>query len=92
MIYMICYDITDAKRLRKVSNVLINYGIRIQKSFFQCEISKDSVKILTKELLNVIDTAKDRLSIYPLCGFCLRNNVISDGAGEIIKIETFEIL
>ena len=92
MIYMICYDIADAKRLRKVSKVLMNYGIRIQKSFFQCEISKDSVKKIIKELLNVIDTSKDRLSVYPLCDSCLRNNVIADGAGEVIKVETFEIL
>lgn len=89
---MVCYDITDAKRLRKVSKVLMNYGIRIQKSFFQCEISKDSIKKIIKELLNVIDTSKDRLSVYPLCDSCLRNNVIADGTGEVIKIETFEIL
>ena len=92
MIYMVCYDITDAKRLRKVSKVLTNYGIRIQKSFFQCEISKDAVKRLTKELLKAIDEKKDRLSVYPLCDACLKHNVFMDGNGEIVKISTFEIL
>lgn len=89
---MICYDIADPGRLRKVSKILTNYGIRIQKSFFQCEISKNYLRTLTEDLLNVIDTKKDKLSVYPLCNYCLGNNVISDGTGDIIKIETFKIL
>ncbi len=89
---MICYDITDDGRLRKVANILMNYGIRIQKSFFQCEISKGYLKTLTEDLLSVIDTKKDKLYVYPLCNPCLKNHVMSDGTGDIIKIETFEIL
>lgn len=92
MIYMVCYDISDAKRLKKVAKVLTNYGIRLQKSFFQCDISAEIAKKLIKDLLKAIDEKKDRLSVYPLCDACLKHNVLSDGAGEIIKVEAFEIL
>ncbi len=91
MIYMICYDITNAKRLGKTAKILKNYGIRIQKSFFQCEISKDMLDKLSKDILSVIDVSKDKLYIYPLCNSCLKN-VKFDGTGEMAKIETFEIL
>ena len=90
MIYMICYDIADAKRLGKASKVLENYGVRIQKSFFQCEITKGMAKKLTEDLLHVINKSEDKLSVYPLCDNCLKNAAI-DGNGEIIKIDTFEI-
>ncbi len=91
MIYMICYDITDSKRLRKTAKVLENYGIRIQKSFFQCEISKGMLDILIKNILDSVDVSKDKLYIYPLCNGCLKN-VKFDGTGDMAKIETFEIL
>jgi len=73
MIYMICYDITNHKRLRKTAKVLENYGIRIQKSFFQCEISKDMLNRLIKAILAVIDVSEDKLYVYPLCNGCLKN-------------------
>lgn len=91
MIYMICYDITDSKRLRKTAKVLENYGIRIQKSFFQCEISKGMLDRLIKNILDSVDISKDKLYIYPLCNGCLKN-VKFDGTGDMAKIETFEIL
>lgn len=55
MIYMICYDIADPKRLKKVSHTLEDYGIRTQYSFFQCEISNEKAKELIKILLSIVD-------------------------------------
>jgi len=88
---MICYDITNAKRLGKTAKILKNYGIRIQKSFFQCETSKDMLNKLLKDLLATIDVSKDKLYVYPLCNICLKN-VKFDGTGDMAKIETFEII
>ncbi|MHB1645878.1 MAG: CRISPR-associated endonuclease Cas2 [bacterium] len=73
MIYMICYDITNPKRLRKTAKVLQNYGIRIQKSFFQCEIFRDMLNKLLKDILAVVDVSMDKLYVYPLCNGCLKN-------------------
>ncbi len=90
MIYMICYDISHPKRLRKAAKVLGNYGLRVQKSFFQCEISKEGMHKLRGELLEVIDTKKDYLYIYPLCESCAQK-AQSDGKGQLIRLESFEI-
>lgn len=91
MIYMFCYDIADSKRLRKVSKKLVNFGIRVQYSFFQCEMKKDRMETLKQQLLAEIDTDEDFLFIYPLCDGCSKS-VFTDGTGEVIKIEPFEIL
>jgi CRISPR-associated protein Cas2 len=87
---MICYDISNPKRLQKTAKILENYGLRVQKSFFQCEISAAGLQKLSAELLDVIDTEKDYFYIYPLCDGCTRK-AESDGQGQLIRLESFEI-
>ena len=91
MIYMFCYDISDPKRLRKSAKILENYGIRVQLSFFQCEMKKQMMEELKEDLLSVINTKEDFLFVYPLCDDC-SNSVYTDGTGDVIRISTFEIL
>ena len=91
MIYMFCYDIADPKRLSRVSKKLQNFGIRIQYSFFQCEMDKERMEKLKVQLVQEIDIDEDFLFIYPLCDDCSKS-VFTDGTGEVIKIEPFEIL
>ena len=91
MIYMFCYDITDPKRLRKTAKLLENYGMRIQKSFFQCDLSNEKARELKSRLLRIINRKKDSLFVYPLCDKCA-GNYEYDGNGEILKITEFEIL
>ncbi len=90
MIYMICYDISHPKRLRKTAKVLENYGLRVQKSFFQCEISSKGMQLLKQSILEIIDTDKDYFYIYPLCDSCTRK-AKTDGKGEIITLKAYEI-
>ncbi|HID39915.1 MAG TPA: CRISPR-associated endonuclease Cas2 [Calditrichaeota bacterium] len=90
MIYMICYDISHPKRLRKTAKILEGYGLRVQKSFFQCEISSEGLRQLRSDLLKVIDVEKDYFYIYPLCESCTRK-AQTDGNGQLIVIRSFEI-
>lgn len=91
MIYMICYDITDSKRRQKVAKTLMNYGIRAQKSFFQCEISQNMLENIKTEILSTINIHEDYFYIYPLCSLCTKK-AKEDGTGTIIKIKSFEII
>ncbi len=91
MIYFVAYDITDKKRLPKVSKILSNYGIRIQFSFFECELKKSQMEQLKKDLLAIIDKKKDSLNIYPLCTDCVKQ-VQSIGTGALFIPQSFEIL
>ena len=36
--YLIAYDISDPRRLRRVAKLLNRFGVRIQKSVFACDI------------------------------------------------------
>ena len=88
---MFCYDISNPKKLRKVAKILENYGMRIQKSFFQCDMDKDNMDELKNKLLKVINKRKDSLFIYPLCEDC-SSKAIKDGHGDIIKLSSYEII
>ncbi len=91
MIYMMCYDIANQKRRGKTAKVLENFGIRVQKSFFQCDIPKEKMDILLNKVLAIIDLDKDYFFIYPLCEKCIEKPLI-DGSGQLLTIKTFEIL
>jgi CRISPR-associated protein Cas2 len=88
---MICYDITDPKRLRKTAQILENSGLRVQKSFFQCDIDEKKKDLLVKQVVKVLNLKKDYFYIYPLCEDCSQK-AIQEGAGNLIRLEAFEIL
>ena len=37
--YLVCYDITDPKRLRRVFKTCKNYGNHLQYSVFECDLN-----------------------------------------------------
>lgn len=91
MIYMICYDITDPKRLRKTAQILEKSGLRVQKSFFQCDIDEKKKDLLVKQVVKVLNLKKDYFYVYPLCEDCSQK-AIQEGTGNLIRLEAFEIL
>ena len=91
MIYMICYDITDPKRLRKTAQILENSGLRVQKSFFQCDIDEKKKDLLVKQVVKVLNLKKDYFYVYPLCEDCSQK-AIQEGTGNLIRLEAFDIL
>lgn len=91
MIYMVCYDICNPKRLQKTAKVIENYGLRIQYSFFQCEMPREIMHRMKKEVLNIIDVKADYFFIYPLCEACSRK-AVTDGKGNIMVLKSFEII
>ena len=91
MIYFVTYDISNPKRLSKVSKMLENFGFRVQYSFFECEMEKSKMTEIKAALLDVINLKEDSLKIYPLCSDCLKN-VSSVGNGSVFIPQTFMIL
>lgn len=98
MVYIVCYDIgfktkddaSAAKRLRDVSKILCNYGLRRQKSVFECIIDRPRLGALKKDLEEVLDKKLDSVRIYPMCDKCLKKAIVQ-GTGEIVEIKEYEI-
>ena len=67
--YVICYDITDAARWRKVHKRLHGYGRRLQYSIFRCRLTKLEMEKLRWELEKDL-TTEDKLLILNICDKC----------------------
>ena len=91
MIYMICYDIADPKRLVKISKLLLKYGIRVQKSFFQADIERNRLDELVEQAVKILKKRRDSFFIYPLCASCTGKGIV-EGEGKLLSIESYMIL
>lgn len=73
MLRIIAYDITSPRRLRKVALICLDYGIRIEKSVFECDLRTDQFDELWEKLKETVNRDVDSLVCYPLCAACERN-------------------
>jgi CRISPR-associated protein Cas2 len=61
--YIVSYDISDAKRLRRVHRTMRGYGEPLQYSVFRCDLSP-SERILLKEALTpLINNREDQVML-----------------------------
>ena len=79
------------RRLRKAAKICQNFGIRVQKTVFECVV--DSVKLLKlkSKLAVVIDTEKDAFAAITL-GNAGRRKVLHVGAKPAFDVEDVLII
>jgi CRISPR-associated protein Cas2 len=70
MHFVVAYDIVKDRRREKVMNTLKNFGLRVQYSVFECELTMGKLNELRQRLQTLIDPRRDRVHIYPLCDAC----------------------
>lgn len=63
--YVIAYDIFSTIRLQKVAKLMESYGIRVQNSIFECDISESDIKDLRQKLKEILSD-EDLVYIYQL--------------------------
>ena len=81
MLHLVAYDVRDARRLRQVSKICLNYGIRVEYSVFECDLTEDLFKKLWHDLYVAIDPDEDAILAYKICGSCAQR-IQSLGAVE----------
>ncbi len=71
MLILVTYDVSTItpdgrKRLNRVAKACKDYGIRAQKSIFECEIDPAQWVVLKSKLLGIINESEDSLRFYYL--------------------------
>jgi len=66
--FLVCYDIADSKRLRRVAKVCESYGSRIQFSVFESALSSTMLASLRAELDSIINHDTDQILFVDLGG------------------------
>lgn len=84
------YDIHDPKRLQKVAKVMKDYGERVLKSVFECNITDDQFGRMRNRVDAILDHAEDSVRYYFVCEKCVGNVEHSGlGSGFVEEEETF---
>ena len=76
MFYLICYDVVKDKRRNKVAKLLEGYGLRVQKSVFECVLTEKQHTMLTHKLNKYLDMDEDQLRFYPMSSHTRRKVII----------------
>jgi len=64
--YLVCYDICEDKRLRKVFQTMRNYGDHLQYSVFECQLTPMDLARCRAELSQIIDHREDQVLFVDL--------------------------
>ncbi len=64
MLNIVAYDIADPKRLSHVAKVCEDFGVRVQYSIFECNLTEDEFDTFWLRLLDEIDEKEDRVVAY----------------------------
>lgn len=64
--HLLCYDITQPKRLQKVHRFMKKQGLVAQESVFFVYAKENHMQALLAELARMIDTKQDDIRTYPI--------------------------
>lgn len=66
MLRVVVYDITDPRRLARVAKVCEDFGVRVQKSVFECWLEHERLERLLARLEPEMDLDTDQIIVYTL--------------------------
>jgi CRISPR-associated protein Cas2 len=96
MLILVTYDVSTVekagqRRLRRVAQVCEDYGVRVQKSVFECQVGQKEWVRLRDRLLREIKVEEDSLRFYSLDEKAVQR-IEHHGAGKPIDLSAPLIL
>ncbi|AXY00912.1 CRISPR-associated endonuclease Cas2 [Vibrio alfacsensis] len=90
-IFLVCYDISDNKTRRYVEKALLNHGVRVQYSVFECMLTLQQLHRLRYSLRQKIDPITDAVHYFHLCKHCKAKR-FAQGSGQIHTYKSYELV
>lgn len=91
MMILVSYDVSTktasgVRRLRKIAEACLDYGLRVQNSVFECNVDPAQWETLKDRLLSMYSAEEDSLRFYFL-GSNWKRRVEHHGKGTVGDIE-----
>lgn len=67
---VISYDISDDRIRYRVGEILLDYGVRVQRSVYECRLTMDRFEEVRQKIEGFIQWETDSIRYYFLCGAC----------------------
>jgi len=64
--YLVAYDVTDPRRLKRVYKKMCGYGDWLQYSVFRCDLSDVELTLMKEAIGAIINHAEDRLMLVDI--------------------------
>lgn len=64
--YVVCYDITEPRRLGRIHRLMKKHGMAVQYSVFECWLTESALGSLVENLRELMDESTDDIRIYGL--------------------------
>jgi CRISPR-associated protein Cas2 len=64
--YLVTYDIRHPRRLRRVHEIAVDHGERLQYSVYVCDLTRQELVLLRARLRKELNLAEDSVSIFDL--------------------------
>jgi CRISPR-associated protein Cas2 len=86
MFVVVAYDIVDDRKRLRVAKLMKSYGVRVQKSVFECILDDRRYLKMKEQVEKLIDWEDDGVRYYILCAGCVKN-IDTSGVGVIMVDE-----
>ncbi|MCF8028392.1 MAG: CRISPR-associated endonuclease Cas2 [Desulfobacteraceae bacterium] len=92
MFYLVCFDIVDDRKRYRVVKALKGFGVRVQKSVFECPgLTDEKLVKLRHRIDDIIDHSEDSVRFYPACRKCVAG-VEYSGIGDPPVKQNFSVV
>jgi len=86
MFVVVAYDIVDDRKRLRVAKLMKQYGVRVQRSVFECILDDRRYLKMKAQIEKLIDWEDDGVRYYILCAGCVKN-VETSGIGCVLEDE-----
>lgn len=73
--YLVLYDIANPRRLTRAADIVLDYGVRVQKSVYEVWLTPQTYRVLRQRLADVIEPEEDGVKIFPMCEACVAQRI-----------------
>ncbi len=91
MFVVVAYDIVDDRKRTQVAKLMKQYGVRVQKSVFECILDDRRYLRMKEQIEKLIDWDEDGVRYYTLCMGCVKN-IETSGVGIVLDEEELIIV
>lgn len=85
MLRVVAYDIGCPRRLRRVAEACLDYGVRVQKSVFECWLDEQRFEDLWLRLQTIIRSDEDQLVAYTMDAAAARRRRLAGAQGQLTE-------
>lgn len=76
---IVVYDISDNRRRERLRKSLMSFGLAVQKSVFECDLTKRQLEKMEKVIRGIISKGEDNVRYYQMCRQCKDNTEVFGG-------------